>query len=252
MDNKWSDNLLLIGGLIITAIAIIYLGPLLINTIGTLLAPYISPSLSFLLGVFCLLSPCGFALLPGYIAYRVIGHKGLQSATIFSLVASVGIILLFVVLGIMASLAGEVLLGYMPILNYAVASIIILLGMFILMNRLDPLSTRLSNLMPSFFINEKLHAYGFGIIYGIAASSCSAPIFFAVLLAAATLGFPEGLFIMLSYAVGLSATLVTISLLVAAAKDVTITRIKQTTPLLRRWAGGVLIIVGLYIFWLLL
>ncbi|PSQ10036.1 cytochrome C biogenesis protein [Halobacteriales archaeon QS_5_70_15] len=142
---------------------------------------------AFAAGAATFFAPCAFPLLPGYVAYylgQVDGSDSaplairLRRAAIVGTLASLGFFVVYGALaGIVASL-GAGALADIATLELGVGGLLILLGLAMASGRFDPsLHVQLPERERSaggFFL--------FGVVYGVAAAGCTAPIFVGLAL----------------------------------------------------------------------
>ena len=205
---------------------------------------------AFSAGIFALISPCGYVLLPGYISYYL-GSKPLFGRSFLSgflsgFASTAGIITVFSIIGALASFPSVVLPQIVPALELVAAAIIIIMGIMILSE------TRL----PSFGIRLNIEKrkgliglYIFGVAYGLAAVGCSAPIFLSVLVFAMGKGTFISILTFLVYALGMGFPLIVTNILITQARETIIKRIIRATPIIHRISGILLIIVGVYLIY---
>ena len=79
-------------------------------------------------GFVTLLSPCGYALLPGMIGYLLGGKVTLRGAIRGSFTTILGVLVVFSVVGLILSIASGVIRSIIPHLTLAAAIIIIAIG----------------------------------------------------------------------------------------------------------------------------
>lgn len=201
---------------------------------------------AFAAGIFSLLSPCGYALLPGYVSYYLGSKSSVRRAIPGGLTCTLGLITVFSVIGLLASSLGAFLYPLIPLLVLVAAIIVLFMGVSILAKvRLPSISIPVRIATRKGFIG----LYIFGIAYGLAAVGCSAPIFFSVLFYAMVKGFANGMITFLVYAMGMGLPLILTSVLVAEVKELTIKKIVKTTPWLQKISGVILILVGIYLLY---
>jgi peroxiredoxin/cytochrome c biogenesis protein CcdA len=194
-------------------------------------------------GASALLSPCGYALLPGYISYYVGTETSLRKVLPNGVACTLGLISMFSVIGLLASALGSLISPYVLTLNLIAGLTIIFLGISMLVKIRFPM-------IPVKAPKRKgpIGIFLYGVVYGLAALGCSAPIFFSILFYAATAGGALfGLVIFIIYALGMSIPLVITTILVAMAKEFLLKRITQITPWIQKISGIVLIIIGAYL-----
>lgn len=201
---------------------------------------------AFISGIFSLLSPCGYALLPGYISYYLGSRPSLERTIFSGLACTIGLMTIFSAIGGSASSLGALLPDLIPVLDIISAAIVTLMGISILAEiRLPYVS-----MTPRISKRKGLVGlYVFGVAYGLAAAGCSAPIFLSILFYAMTKGLLHGTVTFVSYALGMGLPLTITSLLVAEAKQFIIRKIANAVLWLHKISGIVLIIVGVYLFY---
>jgi cytochrome c-type biogenesis protein len=201
----------------------------------------------FTSGILTLFSPCGFPMLPGYISYYMGTTSSLEKAIPSGIACALGLITVFSVIGAISSLFGSVVNPYIPLFELVAGVVIIFLGVGMLA---EP--RFLSFFLPLKAPKRKgiFGIFLYGVVYGLAALSCSAPIFFAVLFWAITSGgFISGIVTFMVYAAGMGGPLILITVLVALAKEATLSKIAEITLLVQKIGGIILIIVGIYLIY---
>jgi len=206
--------------------------------------------LAFILaaGASALISPCGFPMLPGYITYYMGAKTSVGKAIPNGLACTLGLVTVFSIIGLIASIFGSLLNPYIPMFELVAGAITILIGVTILAQIK----------LPMFVIPVKaperrgiIGIFLYGVLYGVATLSCSAPIFFAVLFwAIAGGGILNGVITFLVYALGMGFPLVLTTLLVSLAKKAMLKKMMKSLLWLQRISGIVLIIIGIYLIYL--
>ncbi len=195
-------------------------------------------SLAFAAGVVTFFNPCGFALLPAYIAHYlgqrhgdakaeesnwlVRSWHGLQ----LGLVVSAGFFTVFGALGLVFSALGNVVLAqigpYLPWVAASIGGLLIVLGVLMLVGSfsfglsLDRLATRLiGNPAPR---SGLLTYYLYGIGYAIGSMGCTLPIFFIWVVQPLLQGFVGGLLNFFAYASGMALMMIALSLMMSFSK----------------------------------
>ena len=201
---------------------------------------------AFTAGILSIFSPCGYALLPGYISYYLGSKVSVGRAVSGGLVCTLGLMTIFIVVGVIASSVSVILPQLIPLLNLLAGAILIAMGIATLKQVRMPYLA-----LPARLSKRKGFSgfYLFGVVYGLAGVGCSAPIFLSILFYAMSRGFVNGVLTFAVYAVGMGVPLMVTSLLLATAKDYVIRRISGATPWLEKVSGVVLIIVGVYLFY---
>ncbi|MGD8566388.1 MAG: cytochrome c biogenesis protein CcdA [Candidatus Bathyarchaeota archaeon] len=198
-------------------------------------------------GVFALLSPCGYPMLPGYISYYLGSKLSVEKALRGGVTCALGLLTVYSIIGIIVSAIGGVISPYIPFLELVAGVAIIVMGVFMIIEiRFLTFFERLRAPINKGLIGLFLY----GIVYGLATLGCSAPIFFSIVLYAivsggALFGFVTFFF----YAVGMSFPILLTTILVAKAKQLMLNKIMDITPLLQKISGLILVGIGIYLIY---
>ena len=201
---------------------------------------------AFMAGIFSLISPCGYILLPGYISYYLGSKLSFGKAVSGGLACTAGLITVFSIMGVLASSLGTLLPQLIPLLEIIAGAMVTFMGIIILIGLSLPypsIPTRISKRKGA------VGLYFFGVAYGLAGVGCSAPVFLSVVFYAMAKGLAYGTSVFIAYAVGMGLPLILTSVLLAKAKEFLIKRITTATPWLQKVSGVLLIIVGIYLIY---
>ncbi len=205
-------------------------------------------SLALISGVFVLLSPCSYPLLPGYVAYYLGSNVGSVRALQGGLACSIGLIAVYSIIGLTSYILGNSLLKALPIAYFLAVIIIGLLGIIMLFGVDYP------RIYFKFRATRRGGLLGFllyGFTYGLASLACSAPIFISIILYASTFGdFVDGILTFLAFSLGMSLPLILTTVLVARARSLMLRRMVGATSRLQRASGLVLIALAIYLCFL--
>ncbi len=211
---------------------------------------------AFAAGAATFFAPCAFPLLPGYVAYYLGRGDGGETAPLPTRLgravgvgglASLGFFVVYGLLaGVVASL-GAGALADIATLELLVGGLLVVLGLAMASGRFDPtLHVRLPERRRSaggFFL--------FGVVYGVAAAGCTAPIFVGLALVALGSG-PLGAAVVLgSYAAGMATLMVAVTLLSAIGRAGLLRTLSRNTGRVSRLAGSLLALAGvaqIYLF----
>lgn len=203
--------------------------------------------ISFLEGIITFISPCLLPMLPIYISYFAGQNSvGKKQTTIYNATGFVlGFTIIFVSLGAFAGTLGGILREYSTIVNIVSGSIVILFGLNFLeiirlpfINTIRQLKTTTVNL--SF-----LSSVVFGIIFSIGWTPCVGAFLGSALMLAASSGESmKGIFMLLSFSLGLGIPFIASAILIDQLKS-TFDFIKKNYKTINLISGGLLIIVGL-------
>lgn len=211
-------------------------------------------SLAFLQGALAFFSPCGFPMLPAYLAYylpRTPGEpeplsKGLVRGLVGGSIAALGALTVLLAIGGLAIWIGQPFKERVLLLELVGGLVVIGLGTLVLLGK-----------GPSFKMSMQpskkrgaLGLFGFGALYAGVAAGCVAPILLSVI--ASALAAPttfEGALRIGAYAFGMAGLLVLVTLLVTTAQDTFVRALKRVLPHIERISGATLIAVGAYLVW---
>ena len=218
-------------------------------------------------GMVATVNPCGFALLPAYISFYLgdtsegLSEEGiagrLSKGMLVSLAMTAGFVLLFGAAGLIIASGGSFLGGIMPWAGLVIGFLMLLMGLLLLTGKAhinlaiaarlsDRISTGSSHNVPSYFL--------FGVSYGIASLSCTLPIFLVVVGISTTANFVDGMYQFLSYALGMGATLLVLTLGTAALKETVGGYMRRAIPYVERASAGLITLAGAFIvyYWLII
>ncbi len=195
-------------------------------------------------GLAAFFSPCVFALLPGYISYYVATVEGesapLSGALARGGAASLGAIAVFTGLAVVAFAAGEVLERTIPVLEYLVGGLLILLGVLIL--RKGTLSVTV--VLPE----RRSSVLGFGIfggMYALAATACVLPLFLSVSVLSFSLSAGGTALVMGAYAGGFSLLMLAATVMTAVGRQALLDSAVTRAGTMTKVAGVALVLAGI-------
>jgi len=210
---------------------------------------------AFLAGSVATVNPCGFALLPAYLARRLTiemdgrsPSAGIGHALAAGSVMTVGFLLIFGIGGGAIALGAGWLTVVFPWVGLVIGVVLAGVGLVVLSGRHVGL-----NLLP-----QPAAATGglrgdlvFGLGYGTVSLSCTLPIFLAVMGAATTDGALVGALSVSAYALGMGTVVVTLALGAALSRNGIAFACRSLLPYVTRVSGALLVLAGLYVayFW---
>jgi cytochrome c biogenesis protein CcdA len=201
---------------------------------------------AFTAGLLSIFSPCGYALLPGYISYYLGSDFSVVRAVTGGLACTLGLMTLYSVIGVLASGLGVVLSSVIPTVSLVAGLLMIAMGAATLLHvNLPFIQVGASPSRRQGLVG----LYLFGLVYGVAGVGCSAPVFISVFFYALSGGVLNGVVTFLVYGLGMGLPLIVTSVLVARAKEVMIGRISMATERFQRLSGVVLVAVGIYLIY---
>ena len=209
-------------------------------------------------------SPCGIAMLPAYVSLYLgakeegfWGGSSLQRggrALALSGVITLGFVGFFGVMGAILSSGGQFLLTFIPWIAVFIGVALILLGVYLLLGGhfYTNLPARLASRLGGNSGSNLKGFFVFGIAYGIAALSCTLPVFLAVVGSALVLkGFTSGLLQFVSFALGMGFVIAIVTIGLALFKEMANRWLRRLVPVVARLNGLLLVFAGGYIlyFW---
>lgn len=212
--------------------------------------------LSVILAIAAFFSPCSFTVMPAYISYYLQGPKveRWQKVVKFGFSAALGVILVNVVIGLVIALLGATTpfakdpredIPIILIIRVLVGILIAVLGFLTLTAK----GIRIPFIQN--FINRKKFGKGifwYGVFYNGAAIGCTGPILLSLMLYAFVSGaFSTAFFAFLVFALTMGLLMITFTLLIAVFKETLIKKVSGALPRIEKFAGIVMIIVGLMI-----
>lgn len=201
----------------------------------------------FLEGIITFISPCLLPMLPIYISYFSGQNSGGKKHAVFvnALGFVFGFTLVFVMLGAFAGVLGSVLREYRTTVNIVSGLIVMLFGLnfmglirvpFINNNRQLKVKTEKIGFLSSVL---------FGIIFSIGWTPCVGVFLGSALMLAASSGESvKGIFMLLSFSLGLGIPFIASAVLIERLKT-TFDFIKKNYRIINLISGSLLVIVGL-------
>jgi cytochrome c biogenesis protein CcdA len=211
--------------------------------------------LAFGAGLVAALNPCGFALLPAYLALvvrteRAGGLTAVGRALAATLAMTLGFLAAFGAFGLLTVTIAATVERFLPYVTIVIGISLVALGIWLLLGR------DLAVLTPPALLAGRRRAptarlgsmFGYGVGYAVASLSCTIGPFLAV-TGAAFRGGPvlDGLMIYLAYAAGFGLLVGVLAVAVAFASSALIDRMRRILPYVNRISGALLVAVGLYV-----
>ncbi|MDX9719791.1 MAG: cytochrome c biogenesis CcdA family protein [Myxococcota bacterium] len=215
---------------------------------------YTSPWLALLAifagGALTASNPCVLAMIPLMMSF-VAGRKEEQSSIfrsfLLSLVFVLGLAITFTALGMLAALAGQMYGSVSGVWNWLVALVCVLMGLHLMELVHFPIPSLGGRLQPK--TRGFVGAFLLGLLFGLVSAPCAAPILIVLLayLATSDSSIVWGGTLLLVYALGHSLLIIVAGTSMGAAKKlIESKRATRVLGVLRKAAGAVIILVGLY------
>ncbi|GLZ55970.1 cytochrome c biogenesis protein CcdA [Actinomycetospora sp. NBRC 106378] len=209
-------------------------------------------------GLVAALNPCGFAMLPGYLALVLVGEdrstrpnerpRGtvVGRALAATVLMALGFLLVFGVFGLVVAPLAASLQQYFPFATVVIGVVMVLLGLWLLAGReLTGMLPRPTRGAPTGGLGSMV---GYGAAYALASLSCTVGPFLAVTSASFGTGsLLGGVAAYLAYGVGMAVVVGVLAVAVALAGAGAAARFRRVLPYVNRASGVLLVAVGLYV-----
>ena len=215
--------------------------------------PWLAVVAVFIGGVLTASNPCVLAMIPlmmSFVAGRREEGGGVLRAFLYSLVFVAGLSITFVILGMIAALAGTRFGGASAVWSFIVAAVCLVMGLH-LMGVLKFTIPMPFNIQPK--TRGVIGALVLGLLFGVVSTPCAVPILVVLLtyLAGSDTSVPYGGFLLLVYALGHSVLILLAGTSMGIAKKIIESRrANRALDVLRRVAGGLIVLVGAYFAYL--
>ena len=194
-------------------------------------------------------NPCVLAMIPlmmSFVAGRKDERTGPLRALSFSFVFVLGLALTFTTMGVFAALAGKVYGDISGIWKWVVAGVCVVMGLHLMgiLNFTIPSPIKTPPKVRGF-----AGAFLLGLLFGIVSAPCAAPVLIVILtyLAGAKASVAYGALLLLVYALGHSVLIIAAGTSMGAARKlIESKRVTRATEIMRRVAGGAIVLVGVY------
>lgn len=205
--------------------------------------------ISFLEGIITFISPCLLPMLPLYISYFAGSagkdkDRGKHRALVNALGFVLGFTAVFMLMGAFAGSFGMFLMKYKTVINVIFGIILIVFGL----NFMGALQIGFINqTRRASFLQKEADFLGsilFGIIFSVGWTPCVGTFLgSALMLASSSASFVTGMFMLLSYSLGLGIPFLISAVLIEELKN-TFRWIKSHYDIITKVSGGLLIVLG--------
>lgn len=206
---------------------------------------------AFIAGTAATFNPCGFALLPAFVAARLREDgaprrpDALARALEVGALTTVGFLLVFGTIGTAMSLGARWLAQVIPWAALVIGVLLILIGLGLLLGK--RIRLRIPVRPPSFTAAGRSPVLLFGLAYGLTSLSCTLPIFLLV-VSAATTGTAAGIPLMFAaYALGMGTILSALAVAAALSRTGVATWVRRLMPYFNPISAMLLIAAGAYV-----
>jgi cytochrome c biogenesis protein CcdA len=209
--------------------------------------------LAFGAGLVAALNPCGFAMLPAYLALVVRGDGvGRRAAAGRALTATAamaaGFIVVFGGFGVLTVSMATVVQRNLPYVTVLIGVALVALGIWLLIGRDITVLRGLAGAARWAPTARLGSMFGYGVGYAVASLSCTAGPFLAVTAAALRGGSALGaVAVYAAYAAGFTLVVGVLAVAAALASSAVVDWMRRIVPYLNRISGALLIVVGVYV-----
>ncbi|MDH3753277.1 MAG: cytochrome c biogenesis CcdA family protein [Acidimicrobiia bacterium] len=207
-------------------------------------------------GLIAAFNPCGFAMLPAYLAYFLglesdgdgdASHNVLRGLAV-GLTLTAGFVTFFTVIGILTQTVVDAgtIEQRIPYATVGFGVLLVPLGVAMLKGYEPKL--RLPSMNRGTGSRELPSIFAFGISYAVVSLSCTAPIFFGTVIGSFTSrGTVDGVSVFVAYALGMSLVVMVLTLAMAVGRSSVAANMRRVLPYVNRVSGGLLVVAGIYL-----
>jgi cytochrome c biogenesis protein CcdA len=208
--------------------------------------------LAFAAGLVAALNPCGFAMLPAYLALVVRGDDVSRRAAVGRAVTATaamaaGFLTVFGGFGLLTLSAASTVQRYLPYVTVLIGITLVALGIWLLAGRDITVHAVAGGARwaPTARLGSM---FTYGISYAIASLSCTVGPFLAVTAAGLRGGSVlRGVSVYIAYAGGFTLVAGVLAVAAALASSAAVERMRRIVPYVNRISGALLVVVGLYV-----
>jgi cytochrome c-type biogenesis protein len=215
--------------------------------------PWLALVAVFFGGVLTAGNPCVLAMIPlmmSFVAGRKEKKVGVLQALAYSGVFVLGLAITFTFLGVLAAVAGTIYGDVSSIWNWVVAAVCLVMGLHLMGVLNFAIWTPIKD-QPK--VTGMIGAFVMGLLFGFVSAPCAGPILIVLLTYIAGTGasVAYGALLLLLYALGHSVLILVAGTSMGAARKIIESKnINRATEIMRRLAGGLIVLVGAYFAYL--
>jgi len=209
-------------------------------------------ALALAAGMAAVVNPCGFAMLPAYLAtflgsdHRAGGVNSVVRALRVSAALTGGFVAVFGIFGLVVTPFALSINEYLPWVTIIIGVGLFILGISLLRGR--EIILRIPKLQKGGRDGSILSMFLFGVSYATASLSCTIGPFLAVTTStfrsSSLLG---GASVFFTYALGMGVVISILTVALALAKNSVVDRFRRLLPIINRISGALLIVAGAYV-----
>lgn len=210
-------------------------------------------ALAIAAGMAATVNPCGFALLPAYLAAFVgddhqPGVGAVPRAFAVGGAMTAGFVVVFGLFGAVITPLAVSVEKYLPWVTIVIGVALVALGIGLLAGR--ELALRIPRLQKGGRDGSVGSMFLFGVSYAVASLSCTIGPFLAITSTTFRSGnFISGVGVFLAYGIGMGAIVTVLTVGVALARTGLVGRLRGALPYVSRFSGAMLVVAGAYVSW---
>lgn len=204
-------------------------------------------------GMLAAFNPCGFALLPGYLASFLGSPRSMGENVVRALVVAaavtVGFVAVFGAVGIAVTALSLTLGSWLAVVTLLAGVVLLAMGVLQLSGRDLAFRVPRARLLVD---GSASGMVAYGIIYATVSLSCTLPVFVAAVVSASSAPGATpliGVLSTLAYAAGMGMVLATLAVVVGLLGRGALARTRPLAHHVGRVSGLVVLLAGLYVLW---
>ena len=206
------------------------------------------------LGMVATVNPCGFPMLPAYLAYFLgvdhheagVPRASVSTALRVALAVSAGFLVVFALAGLVVELTSLPVYENVPWISIVIGLVLFALGLAMLWG--FQLSVRLPHLDRGGRERTVGSMFVFGVSYAVASIGCTLPLFLGAVSGTINReSVADGLLVFGIYALGMTLVLVGLTVTMALARTSIVRFLRRAQPYIGRIAGGLVALAGAYV-----
>lgn len=222
-------------------------------------ADFLPVGYAFGAGMVASVNPCGFLMLPSYIAYQLgtedknfhAAHPTarLLSALTLGTVATLGFVAVFAVIGVAVSAGGSWIIRGFPYAGLAIGAGMSLLGLWLVFFH-GNIGIMAASRLKAPENKNVASVFLFGTVYAIGSLSCTLPVFLVVVGSAlASHGFLSSLSQFVGFALGMGSILIAVTISAALFRGAIERWLKRMIPYIHKTSALFLLGAGFYLIY---
>lgn len=208
---------------------------------------------AFSAGLVAAFNPCGFAMLPAYLAYFLGvddedegADNGVGRALRVGVLVTTGFVVVFGIVGLVVSNLSVTIEEYLPYVTIVIG--LGLVALAVAMLRGFELTVALPKLEKGGDARTDRSMFVFGLSYAIASLSCTLPIFLGVTATTfRNANVASGVSAFAAYAVGMGLVLTVLTVAIALARQGLVTRLRTAMRWVNPVSAVLLLVAGAYV-----